>query len=192
VFDPSLAFKKSFPGNLYGLAKGEGGEVYTIQHTPYSLCIRILYPEAGDLVWEKKTNDMGNRPTGNIITAATHHLPAIESVHLFEKGGCLYISDAFRCQILRLILETKTWSSFDFYGRKKGKLKHPAGLLVDDVGNILVADNGRGSLCIFSQRGVFFEELRLKEIRRPLDIIWQGRTLLVACVGSNSRQKEIN
>jgi hypothetical protein len=25
-----------------------------------------------------------------------------------------------------------------------------------------------------------------------LDIIWQGRTLLVACVGSNSRQKEIN
>ena len=94
VFDPSLAFKKSFPGNLDGLAKGEGGEVYTIQHTPYSFCIRILYPEAGDLVWEKETNDMGNRPTGNIITAATHHLPAIESLHLFEKGGSLYISDA--------------------------------------------------------------------------------------------------
>jgi hypothetical protein len=27
----------------------------------------------------------------------------------------------------------------------------------------------------------FFEELRLKEIRRPSDIIRQGRTLLVAC-----------
>ena len=64
---------------------------------------------------------------------------------------------------------------------EKGKLKHPAGLLVDDVGNILVADNGRGSLCIFRESGVFFEELRLKEIRRPSDIIRQGRTLLVAC-----------
>ena len=48
-------------------------------------------------------------------------------------------------------------------------------------GNILVADNGRGSLCIFRECGVFFEELRLKEIRRPSDIIRQGRTLLVAC-----------
>ena len=79
----------------------------------------------------------------------------------------------------------KTWSGVGFYENEKGKLKHSANLLVDTVGNILVADNGRGSLCIF-------EELRLKEIRRPSDIIWQGRTLLVACVGSNSRQKEIN
>ena len=53
-------------------------------------------------------------------------------------------------------------------------------------GNILVADNGRGSLCIFRECGVFFEELRLKEIRRPSNIIRQGRTLLVACAGSNS------
>ncbi len=29
-------------GNFYGLAKGGGGEVYTIQHTPYSLCIRFV------------------------------------------------------------------------------------------------------------------------------------------------------
>ena len=57
--------------------------------TVYSLCNRILYPEEGDLVWEEETLDMGNRPTGNIITAATHHLPAIESFHLFEKGGSL-------------------------------------------------------------------------------------------------------
>ncbi len=48
---------------------------------------RILYHEEGDLVWEKETIDMGNRPAGNIITAATHHLPAIESFHLFEKEG---------------------------------------------------------------------------------------------------------
>jgi hypothetical protein len=91
------------------------------------------------------------------------------------------LSDALRCQILRLNLETKAWSGVGFYGNEKGKLKHPAGLLVDDVGNILVADNGRGSLCIFRESGVFFEELRLKEIRRPSDIIRQGRTLLVAC-----------
>ena len=61
----------------------------TLHLTVDSLCIRILYPEEGDLVWEKETLDMGNRPTGNIITAATHHLPAIESFHLFEKGGSL-------------------------------------------------------------------------------------------------------
>ena len=84
------------------------------------------------------------------------------------------LSDALRCQILRLNLETKAWSGVGFYGNEKGKLKHPAGLLVDDVGNILVADNGRGSLCIFRESGVFFEELRLKEIRRPSDIIRQG------------------
>jgi hypothetical protein len=32
---------------------------------------------------------------------------------------------------------TRTWSGFGFYGSEKGKLKHPAGLLVDDVGNDL-------------------------------------------------------
>jgi hypothetical protein len=94
------------------------------------------------------------------------------------------LSDALRCQILRLNLETKAWSGVGFYGNEKGKLKHPACLLVDDVGNILVADNGRGSLCIF-------EELRLKEIRRPSDIIWQGRTLLVACAGRKTVERAV-
>jgi hypothetical protein len=50
-----------------------------------------------------------------------------------------------------LILQQQTFFSF---GNEKEKLKHPAGLLVDDVGNILVADNGRGSLCIFRECGV--------------------------------------
>ena len=79
----------------------------TLHLTVDSICIRILYPEEGDLVWEMETIDMGNRPTGNIITVATHHLPAIESFHLFEKGGSLYISDALRCKILRLNLEKR-------------------------------------------------------------------------------------
>jgi len=78
----------------------------------------------------------------------------------------------------------KTWSGDGFYENEKGKLKHSANLLVDTVGNILVADNGRGSLCIF-------EELRLKEIRRPSDIIWQGRTLLVACAGRKTVERAV-
>jgi hypothetical protein len=66
---------------------------------------------------------------------------------ILYPGGSLYISDALHCQILRLNLETKAWSGVGFYGNEKGKLKHPAGLLVNDVGKILVTDNGRGSLC---------------------------------------------
>ena len=71
----------------------------------------------------------------------------------FSKGK-LYITDLGLNKVY--VLDPKKFESvrgFGSFGAGDGQLHDPAGLAVDDVGNILVADSKNHRLCLFDKKG---------------------------------------
>ena len=61
---------------------------------------------------------------------------------------------------------------FGCSGSGPGQLSDPAGLVVDSVGNMVVADSRNHRLCLFTQEGKFVCSLSLSpDTRRPSGVV---------------------
>ena len=61
---------------------------------------------------------------------------------------------------------------FGSSGSGAGQLSDPAGLVVDSVGNIIVADSKNHRLCLYSSEGKFVCNLSLSpDTRRPSGVV---------------------
>ena len=61
---------------------------------------------------------------------------------------------------------------FGVSGSGDGQFSDPAGLVVDRVGNMVVADSRNHRLCLYSQEGKFLCKVKLSpETRRPSGVV---------------------
>ena len=61
---------------------------------------------------------------------------------------------------------------FGCSGSEPGQLSDPAGLVVDGMGNMMVADSRNHRLCLFTQEGKFVCNVSLNpETRRPSGLV---------------------
>jgi len=86
--------------------------------------------------------------------------------------GKLYISDLGQDCVYTLDPETRDTTVFGQSGSGTGCFSDPAGLVVDSIGNMLVADSRNHRVCLYSRTNKFLGEVRLVPgARRPSGLL---------------------
>ena len=69
----------------------------------------------------------------------------------------IFFTDQGSHHMFLIDLETKETTEGGYYGHEVGQICQPAGLLSDDVGNILVCDSGNSRLVLFSEKMLYIK-----------------------------------
>jgi len=149
-----------------GLAEDEEGRVATIKEGKGE-AIELLF-------FDLKSKSVTRRlDIGHALTDRTNS----KCRFLAIKRGKFYISDLGLHHIYVMdstsgLLLLKVGK----FGSEAGCLDNPAGLAVDDHGNMLVADSKNHRISVFSSKGDFIGISKLPEIRRPSSLLLEPNT----------------
>ena len=78
----------------------------------------------------------------------------------------------FHPSILCSECSSSTQTSHGFYGSGVGQFMKPLGLLLDDLGNLLVADNKTSKIMVFNSEGRFVKDIQYSsDLRRPMGFL---------------------
>ena len=79
-----------------------------------------------------------------------------------------------------------------YLGTKSGQFKRPTGLMVDDLGNVLVGDSDNNRLLVYTSEGKFLKVVTQQEDWRyssPCDLVRQGNSVLAVFRGEGMWDK---
>lgn len=71
----------------------------------------------------------------------------------------LHITDLGLHKIVTLNLETGCQNVVGYFGEGSGQLKNPSAMIVDDVGNLMVIDQGNRRLVVYNSSGRMVKEI---------------------------------
>jgi len=107
--------------------------------------------------------------------------PKCRFLHCFKDS--IFVTDMRLNKIYEVNVKSEEKKTFG-YGLDEAKLKSPAGILVDQVGNVLVGDHENDRLCVFDNSGKFIRAVKLDEKKAgPCGVVHFGDAVLVACMG---------
>jgi len=142
----------------YGLAQDKEGRLITIMESrrPRKTDLLFFDLSTGELVKKIEMEDIIANKGLSKCRFLTYELGKL---YITDLGlDCVYILDP-------VTINAKVFGSS---GSDPGQLCDPAGLVVDTVGNIIVADSKNHRLCVFSAEGKFVCHVSLSpETRRP-------------------------
>ena len=182
-------------GKFAGLAEDELGDIYT------------LFQDWKGRVWIQCLRLGPDTRSKNTIHDGKHkfwwhgdqvHLSVMEIFSdwdtrskcwfLTAKGCKLYITDTGHGKLYIVDLQSGDQSVFGFMGSKDKRLDAPAGLLVDDGGNLLICDSGNNRLVLFSESGQFVRVVDSnKNYTTPFGLTRYNDTVVVVYQGRVSR-----
>jgi len=163
VFSASGVFTKNMMQNrgqdkCYGLAQDKEGRLITIMESrrPRKTDLLFFDLDTGDLVKKIEMEEIIANMAMSKCRFLTYQLGKL---YITDLGlDCVYILDP-------ITINAKVFGSS---GSGAGQLSDPAGLVVDSVGNIIVADSKNHRLCLYSAEGKFVCNLSLSpDTRRP-------------------------
>eukprot|EP00092_Neocalanus_flemingeri_P024192 GFUD01026239.1.p1 GENE.GFUD01026239.1~~GFUD01026239.1.p1 ORF type:complete len:658 (+),score=221.85 GFUD01026239.1:86-2059(+) len=146
----------------YGLAQDKEGRLVTIMDTRRQKKTDLLFfdLDTGKLARKIEMDDIITDKSRSKCRFLTYEL------------GKLYITDLGLDCVYVLDPTTISVKVFGSTGSGPGQVSDPAGLVVDTVGNIIVADSRNHRLCLFSMEGKFVCNLSLSpEARRPSGVV---------------------
>jgi len=146
----------------YGLAQDMEGRLVTIMESrnPRKTDLLFFNLGTGELV---KKIDMADIIPNKAMSKCRFLTYQLGKLYITDLGlDCVYILDPST-------VNTKVFGSS---GSGPGQLSDPAGLVVDAVGNIIVADSKNHRLCVFSSDGKFVCDVKLSPpTRRPSGVV---------------------
>jgi len=146
----------------YGLAQDKEGRLVTIMESrrPKKTDLLFFNLETGELV---KKIEMGDMIPNKSLSKCRFLTYQLGKLYITDLGlDCVYILDP----------NTVVSKVFGCSGSGPGELSDPAGLVVDTVGNIIVADSKNHRLCVFSRDGKFVCDVKLSPpTRRPSGVV---------------------
>jgi len=146
----------------YGLAQDKEGRLVTIMETRRQKKTDLLFfdLETGKLARKIEMEDIIADRSRSKCRFLTYQL------------GKLYITDLGLDCVYILDPATISVKVFGSTGSGLGQLSDPAGLVVDTVGNMIVADSKNHRLCLYDTEGKFICNLTLSpEARRPSGVV---------------------
>jgi len=167
VFSANGSFMKNMwqdkgQDKCYGLAQDQEGRLVTIMESrrPRKTDLIFFDLESGKLVKKIEMEDIISNKAMSKCRFLTYEL------------GKLYITDLGLDCVYILDPNTINAKVFGSSGTGDGELSDPAGLVVDIVGNIIVADSKNHRLCVFSGDGKFMSNVSLSpDTRRPSGVV---------------------
>jgi len=163
VFSANGNFMKSMwqdrgQDKCYGLAQDQEGRLVTIMESRRPRKTDLLFFDliSGELVKKIEMEDIIANKAMSKCRFLTYQLGKL---YITDLGlDCVYILDP-------VTINAKVFGSS---GSGPGQLSDPAGLVVDTVGNIIVADSKNHRLCLYNMEGKFLCNLSLSpDTRRP-------------------------
>jgi len=167
VFSPTGAHMRTLwqdkgQDKCYGLAQDKEGRLVTIMETRRQKKTDLLFfdLETGKLARKIEMEDIIADKSRSKCRFLTYQL------------GKLYITDLGLDCVYILDPATISVKVFGSTGSGLGQLSDPAGLVVDTVGNMIVADSKNHRLCLYDMEGKFICNLTLSpEARRPSGVV---------------------
>jgi len=104
---------------------------------------------------------------------------------LTYKNDKFYVTDLGRDKVYVVNAENGDVKEFGESGDGHGQFNDPAGVVVDDQGNMIVADSKNHRLCVFNSKRKFLGELKLSPpVRRPSSLLFDSENgfLYVLCL----------
>jgi len=146
----------------YGLAQDKEDRLVTIMETrrPRKTDLLFFDINTGKLSRKIEMEDIISDKIKSKCRFLTYQL---DRLYITDLGlDCVYILDPATISV----------KVFGSSGSEPGKLSDPAGLVVDSVGNMVVADSRNHRLCLFNQDGKFVSNVSLNpETRRPSGVV---------------------
>ena len=151
----------------YGLAEDGNGHLVIINERKGS---RVGPGVETDLLFfEVKTGELVKRIE---LSDVIRDKKGSKCRFLTSALGKLYITDLGQDCVYTLDPETRDTTVFGQSGSGMGCFSDPAGLVVDSLGNMLVADSKNHRVCLYSRTNKFLGELRLVPgARRPSGLL---------------------
>jgi len=150
----------------FGLAQDKEDRVITIMETrsPKRTDLLFFNLKSGELVRKIEMEDIITDKAKSKCRFLTYQL------------GKLYITDLGLDCVYILDPATISVKIFGESGSGDGQFSDPAGLVVDSVGNIMVADSRNHRLCLFTKEGKFLCKVGLRpEARRPSGLVLDSK-----------------
>jgi len=142
----------------YGLAQDKEGRLITIMESRRPRTTNLLFFDLGTGELVKKI-EMEDIITNKAMSKCRFLTYQLGKLFITDLGlDCVYILDP----------RTNNAKVFGCSGSGPGELSDPAGLVVDSVGTMIVADSRNHRLCVFNREGKFVCPVRLKpDTKRP-------------------------
>jgi len=186
IFDSHGLSVQSFGGEFHGLSEGPNGEIFTLgrnslgQHSVKILVKTSSNYKSGGQIPLSVIQEFENWET---LSKARFLMYSNERIYITDEG-------LHKLYIVNLIGGKQMVTGY--LGTKSGQFKRPTGLMVDDLGNVLVGDGDNNRLLVYTSEGKFLKVVTQQEDWRyssPCDLVRQGNSVLAVFRGEGMWDK---
>jgi len=161
IFDSYGVLQQDVLGRFHGLVEGENGDIFTLKGE--NLVKLSLGPT------KKRWGKNGRRSNEKSYTEWSLTKLTVLSTfdnweklskprHLAYSAGKVYVTDRGLHKVLIVDLVSGSQSAAGYLGSETGKWRKPTGVLVDQVGHLLVVDQGNARLALCDSSGTFLRQ----------------------------------
>jgi len=162
IFDKYGVKQQEVSGRFHGLVEGEGGDIFTLKGE--NIVKLSLGPNKKR--WDKRAKKRYS--VRNYTQWKVTKLTVLANFDNWEKlskprnlaysSGKVYVTDRGLHKVLVVDLVSGSQSSAGYLGSETGKWIKPTGVLVDQVGHLLVVDQGNARLALCDGSGTFLRQ----------------------------------
>ena len=186
IFDSHGVSVQSFGGEYHGLSEGQNGEIFTLsKNIAGQPCVKKLVKTSSNYTYG-----------GHIPLSAIQEFDNWEILSqvrfLMYSNKKIYITDEGLHKMYIVDLIVGKQMVIGYLGSKSGQFKKPTGLMVDDLGNVLVGDSDNNRLLVYTMEGKFLKIVTQQEDWRyssPHALVRKGNSVLAVFRGEGMGDK---
>jgi hypothetical protein len=174
--------KVTFRGSFRGLAESRGGDIFTIADTPSGPIIKKIACKGKNFY----SLQDGGHIRLEVVREFKHWERQARPSFLLWRDQTLVIADPGLHKIYQInLLNVKEQKVIGYYGCGPGQISQPSGMLMDDLGNLLVCDRANSRLTVFGRDLKHVKEISLPAgLHTPISLLRWDNYVLVVCQGN--------
>ena len=157
VFDGQVRQLQSIEGVFHGLAEGQSGDVFTLSKNKGDDIVVIKLAREGAKARPGMSRRSHYKVFGQIklsVIQTFHDWQTVSKARFITYSQeKVFITDLGLHKLYMVNLVTGEQTASSYMGSKVGQFKRPTGLVVDDVGNLIMGDSENNRLVVVNKLG---------------------------------------